>query len=65
MVVAPSIGCDRDCEMADDDRWTITIAAPIAVMAVRLVPGPLDHGWGVGIFKCRTIFSILFDVDHW
>ncbi|MGD0846521.1 hypothetical protein [Bradyrhizobium sp.] len=44
--------------MADDDRLTIIIATPNAVMAVRLVTGPVDHGWGVVIFKCRTIFSI-------
>jgi len=44
--------------MADDVKWAITIAAPNAVMAVRLVTGPVDHGWGVGIFECLTIFSI-------
>ena len=47
-----------DCEMADDDRLTIIIAAPNAVMAVRLVTGPVDHGGGAGIFECCTISSI-------
>src|SRR5487761_2108912 len=58
MVVAPSICCDWDCERADDDRLASTIAAPNPVMAVRLVTGPGDRGWGVGIFECRTIISI-------
>ena len=44
--------------MADDDRLANIIAAPNAVMAARLVTGPADHGWTVGIFECRTIFSI-------
>jgi len=64
MVVAPSIGWDLDCEMADDDRLTIIIAAPNAVMAVRRVTGPVDHGEDVGIFECCTI-SPWLDVDHW
>jgi hypothetical protein len=58
MVVAPSIGCDRDCEMANGEKLAITIAAPNAVMAVRLVTGPVNHGWGFGIFERCTGFSI-------
>ena len=57
MVVAPSIGWDRDRETADDDRLASIIAAPHAVIAVRLVTGPVGHGWGVGIFECRTVCS--------
>jgi hypothetical protein len=39
------------------ERPANIVTAPNAVMAVRLVTGPVDHGCGVGIFEC-TIFSI-------
>jgi hypothetical protein len=51
--------------MADDGRLPIIIVAPNAAIAVRLVTGPVDHGWGVGIFECRTVFLHSLDRDHW
>jgi hypothetical protein len=63
MVIAPSIGCDRDCEMAE--RPANIVTAPNAVMAVRLVTGPAGRGCGVGIFECRTILSIRSMSMNW
>ena len=48
--------------MADDVKWAITIAAPNAVMAVRLVTGLV--GRGVGMAECCKIFLRSFDDDH-
>jgi len=61
MVVAPSFGCDRDCEMAE--RPANIVTTPNAVTAVRLVTGPA--GRGVGIFECRTILSIRSMSMNW
>ncbi|WP_291560583.1 hypothetical protein [Bradyrhizobium sp.] len=47
------------------ERLANIVAAPNAAMAVRLATGPVDHGCGVGIFECRTIFLHSFDVDDW
>ena len=44
--------------MANGEKLAITIAAPNAVMAVRLVTGPVNHGWSLGIFERCTGFSI-------
>ena len=52
--------------MADDGRFTIIIAAPNVVRAVRLVTGPVNHGGGgVGVFECRMSFSHSFETSHW
>ena len=41
------------------------VTAPNAVMAVRLVTGPVAHGCGVRIFECRTIVSIRSMSMNW
>ena len=51
--------------MADDGRFTIIIAAPNAVRAVRLVTGPVNPGGGAGVFECCMSFSCSFESSHW
>src|SRR6266700_7633366 len=64
MVIAPS-GCwDRDCEMANGETLTITMAAPNTVMADRLVNVSVGRCSLVPIFECSMAFSIdVFSIE--
>jgi hypothetical protein len=56
MVVAPSAGCDRDCEIAHGEKLTIAMTAPNARMADRRLMVRLSRDSGVEMFERSMIF---------
>jgi hypothetical protein len=65
MVVAPLIGCDRDCEMANGEKLAIATAAPNAPMADRRLKARLSRASDIEMFECSTIFLHPFGNGCW